>query len=302
MSLELSIEKYTDEQLESLIELFRSYFKPGDRLLTASYTRWLYAENPFGLARMVKVTEEKRWVAFMAMIPVELIRRGERLTAYYVVNVLVHPEFLGKHLFGRMITAAKKLVTDENAVLMGHPNELALKSWERGRMHFHDNLKPDLVVPRLGVRGMRACVVSDIEQLRVVMSLLSAEAEKAKRWCLAVSSDYISWRFLSHPTYDYRVQFMEHKEVPAGFLITRKLWPGINLLVDQFILERYTNDALACLPWFTIAFKPLSVMHERSGSLWPLPAKKQIPFFCTYFQQPFTASDVMNLGLSASDF
>ncbi|MGV0983518.1 MAG: GNAT family N-acetyltransferase [Limnohabitans sp.] len=302
MSLAVSIDNYADDQLGPLFELFGSYFQPDDRLLTAAYTRWLYAENPFGLARMVKVTEGERWVGFMAMIPVELARRGERLRAYYVVNVLVHPEFLGKHLFGRMITAAKKLVTDENAVLMGHPNELALKSWQRARMHFHDVLKPVLAVPRLLSRGLRACNVNDIKQLQTALPLLAAEAAKAQRWSLAVTSDYVSWRFLCHPTNTYRVQLLEGNGVPAGFLVTRKVRPGINLLVDQFTLGRYATDALACLPWVTVSFRPMSSMREFSGSLWPLPVKKQVPFFCTYYQQPFIAGDVMNLGLSASDF
>ena len=302
MSLEISIEDYADHQLGPLFELLGSYFQPDDRLLTAAYTRWLYAENPFGLARMVKATEGKRWVGFMAMIPVELARRGERRRAYYVVNVLVHPEFLGKHLFGRMITAAKKLVTDENAVLMGHPNDMALKSWQRARMHFHDVLKPSLVTPWLRSKGISACNVVDIKQLQTVLPLLSAQAAEAQRWSLAVTSDYVSWRFLCHPTYTYRVQLLEGSGVPAGFLVTRKVRPGINLLVDQFTLERYAADALGCLPWLTISFRPKSYMREFSGSLWLLPVKKQIPFFCTYYQQPFTAGDVMNLGLSASDF
>lgn len=302
MSLEVSIENYADDQLGPLFELFGSYFQPDDRLLTTAYTRWLYAGNPFGLARMVKVTEGERWVGFMAMIPVELFRRGERLRAYYVVNVLVHPEFLGKHLFGRMITAAKKLVTEENAVLIGHPNEMALKSWQRGRMHFHDVLKPGLVIPRLRAKGMRACDVNDIKQLQTALPLLSAQATEVQRWSLAVTSDYVSWRFLCHPSNTYRVQLLESHGVPAGFLVTRKVRLGINLLVDQFTLDRYAADALGCLPWLTISFRPKSSMLEFSGSLWSLPVKKQIPFFCTYYQQPFSAGDVMHLGLSASDF
>jgi hypothetical protein len=302
LSLEASIEDYADHQLEPLFELFRSYFQPDDRLLTATYTRWLYAENPFGLARMVKVAEGERWVGFMAMIPVELARRGERLRAYYVVNVLVHPEFLGKRLFGRMITAAKKLVSDENAVIMGHPNDLALKSWQRGGMHFHEVLKPGLVSPRLRAKGMRACGVSDIKQLQTALSLLTAAAAEAPTWRLAVTSDYIDWRFLCHPTNIYRVQLLQHNRFPAGFTVTRRIRPGIHLLIDQFTLEPYTADALGCLPWLTISFKPNSFMREFSGPLWPLPLKKQIPFFCTNYQQPFTPGDVMNLGLSASDF
>lgn len=302
MTIEVQIHDFNTSQFDQLTALFGSYFQPDDKLLTKSYTDWLYARNPFGPARMVASVEADRWIGFMALIPVHLVRRNARLVAYYVVNVLVHPAYQGKHIFGRMITAAKKLVTDENAVLMGHPNDMALISWRRARMHFHDVLKPSLVVPSLRAKGVRAHAVDDLKQLQIVLPALTAQALEAERWQLAMSEEYVNWRYLGHPTNTYRIQLVEVNAVPAGFLVSRKVRPGINLLVDQFMLERYAADALGCLPWFTISFRPQSSMREFSRSLWPLPVKKQIPFFCTHYQQPFTAGDVMNLGLSASDF
>ena len=302
MSIEVQIHDFNMSQFDQLAALFGSYFQPDDKLLTKSYTDWLYAKNPFGPARMVAAVEAGRWIGFMALIPVHLVRCNARVVAYYVVNVLVHPEYQGKHIFGRMITAAKKLVTAENAVLMGHPNDMALLSWQRARMHFHDVLKPSLVVPSLRAKGVQAHAVDDLKQLQTVLPALTAQALAAEKWQLVVSEDYVNWRYLNHPTNTYRIQFVEVNATPVGFLVSRKVRPGINLLVDQFMLERYAADALGCLPWLTISFRPKSSMREFSGSLWPLPVKKQIPFFCTYYQQPFAASDVMNLGLSASDF
>jgi hypothetical protein len=302
MSIEVQIHDFNTSQFDQLAALFGSYFQPGDKLLTKSYTDWLYGSNPFGPARLVAAVEADRWIGFMALIPVHLVRRNARLVAYYVVNVLVHPEYHGKHIFGRMITVAKKFVTAEDAVLMGHPNDMALKSWQRARMHFHDPLKPHLVVPSLRAKGVRAHDVGDLKQLQAVLPALSEQALEAERWQLAVSEDYVNWRYLGHPINTYRTQLVEVKATPVGFLVSRKVRPGINLLVDQFMLERYAADALGCLPWFTISFRPKSSMREFSRSLWPLPVRKQIPFFCTHYQQPFTVGDVMNLGLSASDF
>lgn len=302
MSIEIQIHDFNMSQFDQLAALFGSYFQPDDKLLTKSYTDWLYGKNPFGPARMVAAVEADRWIGFMALIPVHLVRRDERLVAYYVVNVLVHPAHQGRHIFGRLITAAKKLVTDENAVLMGHPNDLALKSWQRARMHFHDVLRPSLGIPSLRARGLRAHDVDDLKQMRTVLPALTTQTAEASRWSLAVTGEYVNWRYLGHPTNTYRIQLVEVNAEPVGFLVTKKVRPGINLLVDQFMLQRYAADALGCLPWFTLSFRPKSSMREFSRSLWPLPVKKQIPFFCTYYQQPFTAGDVMNLGLSASDF
>lgn len=302
MSLDVSIEDFDMSQFEPLAALFGSYFEPDDKLLTRVYTEWLYGGNPLGLARMVKVTEGRRWVGFMAMIPVELIRRGQQLRGYYLVNGLVHPQFHGQFLFGRLGIAAKELVKAENAVMIGHPNDMAIKSWQRAKMHFFDPLKPSLAVPRLRPRGVRVIDIKSHEQLQPVWPALNVQALQAERWQIAATGEYIAWRYLTHPSNLYRIQMVDVGDEPAGFMVTRKVRPGISLLVDQFLIDRHASAALACLPWLTVSFRPLAAARALPGALWPLPIKKQIPFFFTHYQEPANARDVMCLGLSASDF
>jgi GNAT superfamily N-acetyltransferase len=302
VNIEVSIEDFNVSHSDPLMALFGSYFPPSDKLLTKGYTNWLYAKNPLGLARMVKAVEGDRWVGFMALIPVQLARRGTRIIAYYVVNVLVHPEYHGKHIFGHMITAAKELVNTEKAVLMGHPNHMALKSWQRAHMHFHDPLKPFLVVPKLFSKGVKACDVDAASQLQSVLPSLNVQALLADRWNIAVTQDYLSWRYFEHPANKYRVQLIEVNGAPAGLLVSKKVRTGFSLLVDKFMLDQHATTGFGRLPWLTISFKPEALKSEFSGTCWPLPVKKEIPFFFTHYQQPFTAYDVMSLGLSASDF
>jgi GNAT superfamily N-acetyltransferase len=302
MSLEISICEFNANQFDRLAELFSSYFKSGNKLLDCTYITWLYGQNPFGPARMVIASEADRWVGFMAMVPTNFVKQGEQLLAYYVVNVLVHPEFHGKHVFGRMITAAKEHVKTKNAVLMGHPNDLAIKSWQRAKMHFVEQLKAGISAPRLRPRGVGVVEVTCIDQLLPVWPVLKARALESDHWCLAASGEYINWRYLTHPVNNYRIQMVEVAGTPVGFMVTKKVRPGISLLLDQFLVDRHTRAALACLPWLTVSFKPQSVLSELSGVIWSLPIKKQIPFFFTKYDQPVVASEVLYQGLSASDF
>ena len=302
MSLEVSIEEYAVHQHGPLFELFSSYFQPDDRLLAATYTRWLYAENPFGPARMVRVTEGERWVGFMAMIPVELARYGKRLRTYYVVNVLVHPQFHGKHLFGRMITAAKALVTAEGTALMGHPNDMALKSWQRAHMHFHELLRPSLALPVLWGRGVSANTVKEVGQLEASASVLAEIASQSQSWCVAATVKYLDWRYLRHPSNTYVVQVLAARGVPAGVQITKRVRPGVRLLVDQFIQPQQTRAAISLLPPLTLCFWPESLTREHAGAVLSLPWKKRIPFFLTCSPDPEESASVARLGLSASDF
>lgn len=302
MTIEVSIDEFNMSQFEQLVALFASYFPADDKLLSEGYTQWLYGKNPCGLARMVKAVEGGRWIGFMAMIPVNLVRRNEQLVAYYVVNVLVHPEYHGKNIFGRMITAAKELVQAESAVLMGHPNDMALKSWQRASMSFQDVLRPFLALPKLRTKGIRARAVNRVDELQPLLPALNDQALLAERWSISLTAEYIRWRFFEHPANRYQVQLIEADNVPLGFMISKKVRTGISLLVDQFMLDKRPAGGLGRLPWLTISFRPQTSASEYPGAFWLLPVKKQIPFFFTHYQKSFTARDVMSLGLSGSDF
>lgn len=302
MSYEVTIAEFDQSQIDPLKTLFGSYFPPHDRLLTDAYSQWLYGDNPFGRARMVTVIEDGQWIGFMAMIPVDLVKRDARQSAYYVVNVLVHPQYHGKNLFRHMITAAKELVTAENAALMGHPNDMALKFWQRARMHFHEPLRPSLAVPALLSGKVKVRTIRTTDALTPVLPALQELSNAAEPWNVAVTADYLNWRYLQHPTTAYRLQLIEVDGVPAGVQISKKVRPGVHLLVDQFVNQHTVKAATRGLPWLTVNFRPESVTRQLAGAVWPLPWKKRIPFFCTHYQHPFSAGDVMHLGLSASDF
>lgn len=302
MSIELRISEFKKSQFEQIVALFGSYFPIGDKLLSMDYTDWLYDGNPFGRARLVVALESENWVGFMALIPVQLVRRDISMKAYYVVNVLVHPEHQGRNIFGRMITKAAKFVASENSVLMGHPNVLALKSWQRAGMHFREVLRPSLVIPKWQARGVRSIDVHNVKQLQPILSSLRTQANLSDSWQLEISDEYIKWRYLYHPTNTFRIQLVELNDNPVGFFVSRKIRPSINLLIDQFTVNGCEAKSMACLPWITVSFRSESSRRECSSSLWKLPFKKQLPFFFTYYEQAFTDRDVMNLGLSASDF
>lgn len=302
MTIEVSIDNFSPTHFNHMAELFCSYFDSSDKLLTVGYLEWLYCKNPFGLAKMVRAVEGDHWVGFMAMIPVQLVMHSSSPLAYYVVNVLVHPQYQGRHIFARLIAAAKELVKMENAVLIGHPNDMALKQWQRSRMHFHEPLRPSLVVPKPFSKRVNASDIRDAKQLSSVLPALQAQAKRANRLGVAITQTYINWRYFECPTNNYRLQLIRVDGVSVGFIATKKVRFGVGLLIDQFMLDEHLSSGLGRLPWFTVSFRAESLTRELSKSLLPLPFKKRIPFFLTCYHQPFSDYDVMNIGLSVSDF
>jgi GNAT superfamily N-acetyltransferase len=300
MSIELGHAPYSDEDFAPMAKLLGSYFAPDDRLLTREYTNWLYAANPFGRATLVRATEGDRWAAFMAMIPVRLGAACGAAKGYYVVNVLVDPAYQGKHLFGRLIATAKALVADEGSVLLGHPNAAAHPSWKRAKMVFHDDLRPELAIvsPFGPVRARR---VATVEELAPAADVMADVVRTSQSWRVAATPEYVHWRYLSHPTNNYVVQLLERDGTVAGVQAVKRLRPGVNLLVDQFVRDEDRVNATRRLPLFTVCFRP-KVSGVRTRAAMPLPVRKRIPVFFT----PSTGSpanySITELALSPSDF
>lgn len=302
MDVSVAIQPFTEQHLQPLKQLFASYFPAGDRLLTAEYNRWLYADNPFGTARMVHIESGGDWAAFMAMVPVSLARREEQARGYFVVNVLVHPKFQGYNLFGRMIRAAREAVTAEEAALLGHPNELALKAWQRAKMHFHDSLRPSLALPVLYQGRLHASSISNSAQLQPAAQAAAQVVATGDGWRVNATPEYLEWRYLRHPTNRYHVQALHQKQAVVGLQVAKQVRAGVAMLIDQFVPPQFEQAATRRLPFPTLCFRPQARIAANWRSAPRLPWKKELPFFFTYAATPAPASSLEQFGLSASDF
>ena len=300
--MKITIDTFNTDQLHRHDELFRAAFRTGDTLINKAYLLWLYKENPFGFARMVRAIEGERWIGFMAMIPLRLVRRDAQLPCYCVVNVVVHPNYRGQNIFGRMIVSAVQLATTEDAMLVGYPNDMALKSWQRAGMHFQTRLRPCLVAPTLPIKGVHTREINETDTLKPSLVPLQEQGLQGHRWRLFLSADYINWRYLRHPVNHYRIQQIEVGATPAGFMVSRRVRLGVNVLVGDFTIERFAVHALRNLPLLTVVFQPDVSTLELPRGLWSLPVKKRIPFFCTHYRQRLNVRDTESLGLSVSDF
>ncbi len=301
MSINFSIDTFDIGLFHKLTELFSDHFASNDRLLSKTYTEWLYSKNPFGPAKIVTATQDGRWLGFMALVRVCLARQHAVQPGYFVVNVFIHPKQRGKNVFKLMIDQAIQYVKNEHAILMGHPNSLAYGAWRRAEMHFQPPLKPYLVTPEVFRRDTAFYDVADVSQLEPFISIFNEQGRRSKEWQVLLSEDYVAWRYLQHPTNHYRLRAIKTKDGLAGFFVVKQICPGLNMLIDQFLLYGSMDVSLGCAPWFTVAFTT-EAFRKRCSRLWTIPSKKELPFFCTDFLKPIEAREIMRLALSASDF
>jgi GNAT superfamily N-acetyltransferase len=287
---------------DRLRQLFSKEFKPDDRLLSVSYTSWLYAENPYGTAKIVTASQDGVWVAFMAMIPTVLIRKGKIASAYYVVNVLVDQAHRGKKLFQQMISEAEQLCKNEGALLMGHPNPAAHGTWLRAGMQFHQPLRAHFLRPRLPCFGhYMSDDVSETLQLERFLECYNAVTRTASSLRVLLTKDYLRWRYLGHPTTKYRLQLISRDAQPTGLIVTKRLRCRLHMMVEHFFVQECSLQCFGWAPWLTVAFVR-DEFAENIPKLSPRLIRKEIPFFCNDYRTVLEDSDVAQLGLSISDF
>ena len=301
MSLDFSIREFELRDFETIGGLFSRHFPPGDRLLSRAYTRWLYLDNPHGPARIVTASESGVWIGFLALVPVRLAGAGEQRKAYYIVNVLVDPRQRGKNLFGQMIQHVESFALVERAILIGHPNAMAIGAWRRAGMRFLPPLKPFVVAPSLFPRGATVMDAAGIAELAPAIREFSEQERSTQSFHLEISPSYIDWRYFKHPTNCYRLRRVEFGDERAGFMVTRRIKPGFHLLIDHFMRDGLSEIALSYAPILTIAFQLDNPLPGRARMV-RAPIKKQLPwFFSDYAGSPRMGAGV-DLGLSVTEF
>lgn len=297
----VKVEAFEEGMTPNLMRLFQTYFDDGSNLLNPNYIKWLYQQNPFGRAKVVYICQDDQWVGFMALIPVILRKNSDDLSAYFVVNVLVDPSHQGRNLFARMITAACEFAKNEKSALLGHPNAAAHKFWQRKKMHFHEELRPALVMPGLSRWAITSQKVNSSDIIDGASHFLRKIGNENRHWKVLLTPEYLQWRFLEHPSNCYTVQVLSKNERVIGVQITKRLRTGANLLIDQFVEARFKDQALARLPIFTVCFVPDAIVSEMTSALFRLPIKKRIPFFLTNFSEKILSEDASEMLLTASD-
>jgi GNAT superfamily N-acetyltransferase len=301
--VELQLDAYEPGMLPAHHQLFGSYFAAQDKLLQEPYLQWLYGDNPHGPALMVRCVEDATWIAFMAMIPVRLARNGQTQLAYYVVNVLVHPEHQGRHLFGRLITEAVKYCRGTGAWLMGHPNAMALPSWRRARMQFRASLDLRPVWPGMPWRwgrsirlGSRAELQSHLGTGHVPEGWLAGSSI----WKPVCDADYLAWRFLEHPIQHYQIRWVQGRQ--TLLCVTRCMKPGLHLLIEAWSPSGDLRGLGLGTPLFTLAALSRQAQQASGGSVPDIRLRKTLPFFCTTSSTQVGDDELSALCLAASDF
>lgn len=286
---------------EEVRALFASYYPTDSHLARPDYVAWLYNDNPFGSAELVLARIDGQLAGFMALIPVHLRRGTDVIGAFYVVNVLVDPKHTGKHIFGHMIGAAIEFVKSDGAVLMGHPNALAIRMWHRKRMTFHPELWPRLAKPSFLPKSKVVTIRQEADLEAHAGPFTRRTPSSETHWKVDISTAYLRWRFFNHPVNRYDLRAIQRSGQTVAVQALRRFPYGVRLLIDQFVNTSISAARLP-LPFPTVLFRSRVDHLVPAAADVPLPWKKRIQVFATSYDRDLGQNALTELNLTASDF
>jgi len=148
-----------------------------------------------------------------------------------------------------MINVAEDYCKSEEALLMGYPNSAALGTWRRAGMQLCKPLRAHLLRPRLpGFGPFVWRNVHDASHFERFAARYNEDSKTTSGMRVLLSKDYLQWRYLEHPTTNYRLRLISSETQPLGLIATRYLCAGVHMLTDSFFLAEFSGRGFSCAP------------------------------------------------------
>jgi hypothetical protein len=286
-----------------MMTLADSHYTPGHPALSSAFFNWFYLDNPAGAATFVVALEDDIWVGVIVLIPVLLQVSGRVQPAAFAVNVLIHPQHRGKHLFTKMIRAGQGHLMDSGTWLLGHPNSNALAGWKRTKMEFRTSLS--LYIGKWWPFPLRHRLrtIKDVDELDAIDSKLWDTVNSTSGARVRLCPKFIAWRYLNAPHRKYSVRAVESSGGVVGLQVLRRFKGPFDLLVD------YIGDKCSAPVGALSSWRPTLFMHAGDGADglgvgrlgWKWPRERKFPFFVTTWGNDMNL-DMSGISLAASDF
>lgn len=314
MAQTIQVRLFDEIDCDRLIALHSSYYSEEHPARSRDYLEWLHLRNPFGKGLVTAALDDaEAFIGAMGAIPFRIELGSDAVTAYSVVNVLVHPLHRTKNLFIKMIRALSNALAGRDAWMVGHPNDAAYPGWKRAKMSFKPGCRLAVLRPSLsGGPGPGALLT-----IRSGEPLPRLDFDGLRRWrrevgepAIAADGDYLKWRFLEHPIYDYCLRLRTVGDGVLGYEASRRFKVLARLTVDWQGDEPWTRGGIGrrlmprLIAW-PCELKGNAASRARELIGLPGPLRRRYRFFaspCGNGHPAAAAADWAMVTLAISDF
>ena len=247
------VELASDVDMDKVLGLLQKSFLSVQRAETVKrdirFWNWKYRSSPFGPAFIQVIRHDGDIVATGCLLPMTLLFKGRRLSAFQTCDIAVHPDFRRRGFLKKVLNARKLLALEQGGdLLFSFPNANSLpgyikSGWEYvGRVPWLVQVtKPmDVVRDRLYPGKSQAMEVPTKYQLRESMTSDIPAHSAGAQDCISLDrpADYWRRRFSEHP--NRRYGFVRSSKDPnsiAVFTLSRKPSGLIEMVIVDLMCE-----------------------------------------------------------------
>jgi hypothetical protein len=236
------------DDLAQVVDLFATCF---GRRISVEHLRWKLHSHPGTVEHSWLAEVDGRIIAHFAGYPVRLWLDRSEHPAVVLVDGMVDPEFRRRGVITSVVTHARQRWTEAGVSLgLLLPNEqwgsrvgafswqpLFPLRWRRltlrpsialarrtrfrslGRLRFLDTAMRSIRSPEL--RTDEAVSMRPLSEAGPELDEVWCTVRSAERVSLVRDRSWVSWRYLTSPTADYRVLLAEKADVPVGYVAYR---------------------------------------------------------------------------------
>lgn len=299
MELNISTGNLELSQEGELHEFYRTYYNSKNRFFNSKYIEWLTLGNPFGPTEIIKIDLNGHIIASMLLVPIELKKSDSILKGYYITDVLTHPKHRDKNLFVKMIRYLVDKCKSQGRFIIGHPNNIAIPGWKRTKMTFQPPLKGGVIIPSISkMLKLKKITVDDSTQLALHKKDLNNLASEHTH--VNCTFDFISWRYLNHPTNKYIVRLYFISDRLIGITVETGTRKFLKKVVHVAFKDGFEDliAGISLIPKFY--FMPQALLDICKGKIKYYKVNKEIIFFYTNYDDKVNVNPVI-ITLAASD-
>ena len=216
MPVELAIRTATPEDMPDILDLMRLSLGEGNIPRRGEYWRWKHVDNPFGQSPTLLAFSDDKLVGLRVFMRWTWRAGSRDVGAVRAVDTATHPDFQGRGIFSRLTLAlVEKVRAEGTSFVFNTPNE-------KSRPGYLKMGWVSLGRSSLWLRPITRALAGALLKLRrrsdeplgdPAIELLSDPG--LARFCAALpvtgerfrtvpTPEYLRWRYVSSPAFDYR--------------------------------------------------------------------------------------------------
>ena len=214
----LDYESYTKLQREAYADLL-SKLKVSNEYMSKDFFRWKF-HPPAGSARIGLVYEDSQLVSSSALVPVKLCFKQKIIHGWQATDASTLATVRKKGYLFKSVAKLTKSLAD-NELIYVFPNKTSIRAPEK--LHYQNKgIMTTWIKTAAALKKRLSEHVHTITKFSKDQDSFSQRLAACNKVMITRSAEYLNWRYINHPIYEYVSFVYQDEEEQQGFSVVRK--------------------------------------------------------------------------------